>query len=91
MQIESELNETIEDQKKEAEEEDEEVDDDGNPVSPKKKKKAPPPVKKPKGIRISSDKDQMIEIMRERNYIIPNSATLLAFSNYKESFVNIAL
>lgn len=88
--IESELNETIEDQKNE-EAEEEEVDEDGSPISPKKKKKAPPPVKKPKGIRISSDKDQMIEIMRERNYIIPNSATLLAFSNYKESFVNIAL
>lgn len=49
-----------EDPGKEEEEEEEEFDDDGNPIP--KKKPEPVVVKKDKSNRISSDKDQMIEM-----------------------------
>ena len=68
-------------------EEDVEEDEDGNPIP---KKVVPPPVvKKDKSNRISSDKDQMIEIKWNQT-VIQESSTILCFANYRESFVNIA-
>ena len=72
----------------EDEEEEEEVDDDGNPIA----KKAPEPVvpKKDFSNRVSSEKDTMIEIKWTLN-IIQSSATVLAVSNFNESFVYITI
>jgi len=57
-----------------------------------KKKKAPPVivVKKDKSNRISSDKDCMIELKEWTDSVIQQSAAVLCFSNYRESFINIA-
>lgn len=68
------------------EEEEEEFDDDGNPIP--KKKPEPVKVKIDKSNRISSDKDQMIE-MRWNQTAIQESSTILCFGNYREAFVNI--
>ena len=67
------------------EEEEEELDDDGNPI-----KKAPEVVvvKKDFSNRVSSVKDQMIEIKWTLT-LIQSSATVLVVSNYNESFVYI--
>lgn len=70
----------------ENEEEEEEFDDDGNPIP--KKKPEPVVVKKDKSNRISSDKDQMIEIKWNQT-AIQESSTILCFANYREAFVNI--
>ena len=77
-----------EDEDNEDDEEEEEVDEDGNPVA----KKAPEPVvpKKDFSNRVSSEKDTMIEIKWSIN-IIQSSATVLAVSNYNESFVYITI
>lgn len=40
--------------------------------------------------RISSDKDKMLDF-KWNHSVIQSSATVLCFSNYKESFVNIAI
>ena len=69
-------------------EEEEELDEDGNPIP--KKEPEPVKVKKDFSNRISSDKDQMIELLDWQG-IIQSSATVLAVSNYKESFVNITV
>lgn len=83
-----------EEEEKEGEEEGEgeeevasEYTDGGSPVV--KKKPEPVVVKKDKSNRISSDKDQMIEIMWG-NAGIQKHQTLLCFANYREAFVNIA-
>lgn len=47
-------------------------------------------VKKDKSGRISSDRDQMIEIKWNQS-VLQSSATVLMFSNYKEAFVFIAM
>jgi len=66
----------------------ESVDSEGNP---KKKAKIVEPVvvKKDKSNRISSDKDQMIEI--EWNSQIQESSTIMCFANYREAFVNVSI
>ena len=46
-------------------------------------------VKKDKSNRISSDKDQMIEIEWTET-VIQESSTILCFANHNESFVNLA-
>lgn len=68
--------------------EEDEVDEDGNPIL-KKKPDPPPVVKKDKSNRISSDKDQMIEIKWNQT-VLQESSTILCFANYREAFVNIA-
>jgi len=75
-----------------ADEEAEEEQEEGEDGEPVKKKKAPPVivVKKDKSNRISSDKDCMIELKEWTDSVIQHSAFVLCFSNYRESFVNIA-
>lgn len=72
----------------EEEEPEEEVDEDGNPIP--KKKVVVVVVKKDKSGRISSARDKMIEIKWNQS-VIQSSATVLCFSVYKESIVNIAI
>jgi hypothetical protein len=74
--------------KDEDEEEEEELDEDGNPI-PKKVVEVVK-VKKDYSSRISSDKDTMIEI-KWTETLIQSSATVLAVSNYRESFVYITI
>lgn len=62
------------------------MDDDGNPIP--KKKPEPVIVKKDKSNRISSDKDQMIEVKWNQT-VIQESSTILCFANYREAFVNL--
>lgn len=73
----------------EMEAEESEYDDDGNKIE-KKKVVAPVIVKKDKSGRISSDKDQMIELTGWTQTVIQSSATVLCFANYREAFVNIS-
>ena len=72
----------------EGEEEEEQLDEDGNPIP--KKKPVVVVVKKDKSGRISSERDCMIEI-KWNHSVIQSSATVLCFSVYKESIVNIAI
>ena len=78
-----------EDDEEEEDEEEEELDEDGNPVE----KKEPEPVKIEKDFsnRIASDKDKMIELRDWSDTIIQSSATVIAVSNYRESFVYITI
>lgn len=75
-------------EEEEPEEGEEEVDEDGNPIP--KKKPVVVVVKKDKSGRISSERDCMIEI-KWNHSVIQSSATVLCFSVYKESIVNIAI
>ena len=72
------------------ENEESEYDDDGNKIEKKPKVTAPVVVKKDKSGRISSDKDQMIELTGWTQTVIQSSATVLCFANYREAFVNIS-
>lgn len=77
------------DEDQDEEDEEEELDEDGNPIE----KKEPEPVKVVKDFsnRIASEKDKMIELIGWTETIIQNSATVIAVSNYKESFVYITI
>ena len=77
-----------EEEESEAQDEEEELDDEGNPIP--KKKPEPVAVKKDKGPRSASDRDQMIEIQWSHT-LIQSSATVLCFSNYNDSLVNIGI
>lgn len=79
----------VEEPAEEEGEEEEQVDEDGNPI-PKKKPAPVVVVKKDKSGRISSEMDCMIEI-KWNHSVIQSSATVLCFSVYKESLVNIAI
>ena len=70
-------------------EEEEELDEDGNPIE----KKEPEPVKIEKDFsnRIASAQDKMIELKNWTETIIQSSATVIAVSNYRESFVYITI
>jgi len=68
------------------EEEEEELDDEGNPIS--KQVEEVVEVKKDFSNRISSERDSMIEI-KWTETVIQSSATVLAVSNYNQSFVYI--
>ena len=77
-----------ENEEENAEDDVSEYTDGGSPV--KKKKPEPIVIKKDKSNRISSDKDQMIEIKWNQT-VIQESSTILCFANYREAFVNIAV
>mmetsp|Transcript_17518 Transcript_17518/g.29525 ORF Transcript_17518/g.29525 Transcript_17518/m.29525 type:complete len:386 (+) Transcript_17518:37-1194(+) len=73
------------------EEENEDVDNDGSPLKKVKQEVPQIPIKKEKLNRISSEHDKMIDTETWQHQVIQSSATVLCFSNYKESFVNIAI
>ena len=72
----------------EGEEEEEEEEEEGE--EKEKKKPVPVVVKKVKGPRSASDKDKMIEITWSHT-VIQSSATVLCFSNYNDSLVNLGI
>ena len=81
----------VEEPKKEDEEEEEEGEEEEE-EGEEKKKPEPVVVKKPRdtGPRSASDKDKMIEITWSHT-VIQSSATVLCFSNYNDSLVNLGI
>ena len=69
------------------EDEKSEYDEDGNKIEKKVVKKEEP--KRDFSNRISSEKDQMIELEPQKLAQTQSSAAVLCFSNYKEKFITV--